>query len=100
MDYCIINMLNAVDINQFLSNELSSTTDVGIAQLIQDAMAMSTARSQLLAQETVDHRMGLYCFGVSTHMIGLFDSGNGKKLSGWLAGSHGCYRCANLGVFF
>lgn len=40
---------------------------------------MSTATAQLLAQETVDRRMGLYCFGVSTHMIGLFDSGNGKK---------------------
>ena len=72
-------MLNAIDINQFLSSDLVKPQDLQLSDLKNNVLKSLNESGFLWSDLNADKRMGLFCFGMNDKSVGFFDSLNGKK---------------------
>ena len=71
-------MRNAIDINQFLVDEVHQT-DQALPFLVETVAGSVNGVSKLLLQEAINQRVGLYCMSLSSTTFGLFDTKQNKK---------------------
>lgn len=72
-------MLNAIDINQFLSNDVAADYELSLIDLKTNLLKSANDEGFLCSDLKPNKREGLFCVGVNDSSIGFFDSLNGKK---------------------